>query len=117
MWTMYRSAANGSCAVTSHFPVKRQHGVRAVQRSRLRQHQQQGKLQVVTHLGVSLVFGGNDGQSFDFRINNNLSSWLAVSPGVPQGSVLYPLLFIAYTADLPIAVESNTTWCSTYSII
>jgi hypothetical protein len=41
------------------------------------------------------------------RINDSISNNFAIKSGVPQGSVLCPLLYLFYTADLP--VNSNTT--------
>jgi hypothetical protein len=46
-------------------------------------------------------------REFRVRINQAVSINYAIKSGMPQGSVVGPLLYILYTADLP--TNENTT--------
>lgn len=49
---------------------------------------------------------------FMVKINNEVTDLYAISSGVPQGSVLGPVLYTLFTADLPV---SNDTYTATFA--
>lgn len=68
------------------------------------------KLAVVHNLPlyfISLIHSYLENRSFQIKVETSLSNVKHIKSGVPQGSVLSPLLYILYVADFPKSPTTN----------
>ena len=49
-----------------------------------------------------------ENRGFEVKVGDAISKLYPIKAGVPQGSVLGPLLYLLYTADLPITNDTTT---------
>ena len=59
-----------------------------------------------------MLFSYLSNRHFLVKVNNEVTKLHSIASGVPQGSVLGPLLYVLFTADLPL---SNDTSIATYA--
>ena len=60
----------------------------------------------VTDLALQWIEGFLSNRRQKVRVNNEVSDWSPVISGIPQGSILGPILFTLFVFDIPDAIQS-----------